>query len=454
MTNNSASQLIAAYLKKHAAEMPQQLDPALLGAQAPDGSAEHEQAESPEHEMAEHQPGGYEAGGEEGAGGHEAEIEHLLSQLSPEELEQLANELAGDMHHGAGGHEGAEHGEMPEDVPGVADAIHSHLAENPEAELPGGSAPEKVAALNFVKSAAYIEGFVEQAVNRGASIKQAVDMYDEALAKTINNLKMAAQLPGTIMAKTKIDKMTTKTPHAPNLMNSIKTAAYYEGVIERAREYGLSDQTTIDFVKSAMVQPHVLDAAHAALKGVGHAAAGGVGHAAAEGVGHAAPNAVGGGTGDLHDSIQKLIDSFRDVPKNVDGGISQEALLAHLGELKGKLMPPYSADTVNAGREILNKAVPSTAEHTDLSKRIKEKGVGFTGGRISALRAGYNKNPADIAELAAQLAQGKMDPSALGLAALGHDVSKNPWGYGGAAALGLGGVGGLGYALGSTGKDQ
>lgn len=290
MTNNSASQLIAAYLKKHAAEMPQQLDPALLGGQAPDGSAEHEQAESPEHEMAEHQPGGYEAGGEEG-GGHEAEIEHLLSQLSPEEIEHLATQLTGDMQHPGEAHEGGD------DVAGLAQALQEHLAQNPETELPPEAAPEKAAALNFVKSASYIEGFLGQAIDHGASVKQAVDLYDQALSTTLNELRKSAGIGGDMAdsamryvkekgpkvfdavkstgrkaydyAKEKPDKviggtvLATGTGYlAKKLLSGKdkdekekeKTAAYFEGIIDRAREYGFSDAEAVEIVKSAMAR--------------------------------------------------------------------------------------------------------------------------------------------------------------------------------------------------------
>ena len=268
MSNNYAKTLAAIISKaKLAAEMP------------PEVEAAHEAAESPEQEAMEHQPGQYEEGGEEnpeiaaheglesapqegleqalggGEGAGEEHIDQLLSQLSPEEIEQLAAELSGEMHDPA-----AQGGN--EDVGELAQAIESHLSQNPEAALEG-AAPEKAAALAFVKSASYIEGFINQAVDRGVSVKQAVDMYDQALTSTITSLK-TAELKGN---QTKLDvdhdgkieasdlaklRAGKKQKTAFELNEEIKTAAYYEGMIERAREYGLSDHEAVHFVKSAM----------------------------------------------------------------------------------------------------------------------------------------------------------------------------------------------------------
>ena len=142
-----------------------------------------------------------------------------------------------------GGMEGGEH--EGTDTHALAQAIQSHLAENPEAN-PEGAPPEKMAALAFVKSAAYIEGFLEQAIGRGASVKVAVDIYDSALSRSIQSLEVE---------KTAAKKI--EMPQEP----SEKTAAYYEGVLERAREYGFSDQEALRLVKSAMVQHEVMAAA-------------------------------------------------------------------------------------------------------------------------------------------------------------------------------------------------
>jgi hypothetical protein len=314
MSNNYMKNLAAAFLR------------AKLAAQTPE-EAMHEQAETPEQEQLEHAPGGYEEGGElPGDEGHEqmeapeaeglehatggleegdeemgglnpdedAHLDQMLSQLSPEELDQLAEQLAGEMQGGpAAGPEGGG-----EDVGELAQAIEQHLSQNPEASIPQ-AAPEKMAALEFVKSASYIEGFLNQAIDRGVSVKQAIDMYDQSLTNTIISLKHAelkgnqhkldVDCDGKIEAEDlkklregnkgktaelkgnqhKLDadhdgkieaedlkklREDAKGKTAEELREEIKTAAYYEGVIERAREHGLSDYDAVNFVKEAVAR--------------------------------------------------------------------------------------------------------------------------------------------------------------------------------------------------------
>jgi len=206
------------------------------------------------------------------------EIDQLLSQLSPEELEQLATELAGDIQGGGAEEDGQ--------VGALAQAIAAHLSEQPEAEA------MKSAELDFVKSAEYIEGFLGRAVEYGASVKQAVDLYDQALSHTTELLKSAKLVgdqhkldvdnDGKIEAEDlkklregkkkeaalvgdqhKLDVDNDGKIEAEDLKKlregkkkeehvDEKTAAYYEGVLERAREYGISDADTLAFVKAAM----------------------------------------------------------------------------------------------------------------------------------------------------------------------------------------------------------
>lgn len=247
MTKSTSAKLAAEYLSKKAAEesmgAPAQVQPqeeqlqAALAAGAPE--AQHEAAEAPGQEQLEH------AIGAEPSANEGDEIDQLLSQLSPEELEQLAAELAADM---GGAHAGADAGAGHEDVGQLAQAIQAHLAQNPEAGLGAeeGIDPaqleQKTAALNFVKSAEYIEGFLNQAIDRGYNVKQAVDMYDHALTQTVQAVKQAEFAP-----KQEVEKVAEEI--------DTKTAAYYEGVIERAREYGLSDSQALEFVKSAAPSP-------------------------------------------------------------------------------------------------------------------------------------------------------------------------------------------------------
>jgi hypothetical protein len=186
------------------------------------------------------------------------DIEQMLAQLSPEELQQLAAQLGSEMQDpstSAGGDEVSE----------LANAIEQHLAQNPEAAVDGAE-PEKMAALRTVKSAGYIEGFIHQAVMGGANLKQAVDMYDNALTSTIFNLKQAAlkgdqykldlnnngKIDSSDLKNLRHEKSETPTQekkeHMNNDMEEVKEAAYYEGVFERAAEYGFSKQAAVELL--------------------------------------------------------------------------------------------------------------------------------------------------------------------------------------------------------------
>lgn len=152
-----------------------------LSKQAEEGPA-HEAAETPNAEMLEHAVG---VGGEEqphGTGPGGVDVEQILSQLSPEELQELIAQLTqGEGAPAAGG----------DDVADLSQNIESHLAQNPEAQVPGME-PEKAAALDFVKSAHYIEGFIKQALDYGLDMHQAVNMYDSALTTTVDTMKKEA----------------------------------------------------------------------------------------------------------------------------------------------------------------------------------------------------------------------------------------------------------------------
>ena len=185
------------------------------------------------------------------------EIEQLLSQLSPEQLEQLASELSSYMQ----SPEQAGEGHIGE----LASAIEAHLSQNPEAASPEDIAPEKMAAFALVKSAAYIEGFLNQAVAGGADIKQAVDMYDNSLTETLMNLKQAAlkgnqykldvdkdgKIEASDLAKLRHEKSESPKQEKHEHMDKVKEAAYYEGFFERGREYGFSNNETLAIIKSA-----------------------------------------------------------------------------------------------------------------------------------------------------------------------------------------------------------
>jgi hypothetical protein len=305
--------------------------------------AVHEEAETPQEEALEHLPGQYEEGavepGElEGGEDADARVEQLLAQLSPEELDHLTELLAEDM---SGGEEPAaeiDEEESVEDPAELAQLIEQHLANSPEAN-PEDADPEKMAALAFVKSASYIEGFIEQALAHGASVKEAVDIYDTALSRSLDSLNIyktaargkyarrranasrrasAPQAAPSAASKAQ-EAAPTKKPdyEGPSMGSKIKhhledhpetavalgagaaataaggaylatrknkdkedsdekTAAYYEGVLERAREYGLSDHEAVQIVKSAtlgqMRNPKVVAALRAAASSASSAA--------------------------------------------------------------------------------------------------------------------------------------------------------------------------------------
>jgi hypothetical protein len=232
MTNKSATELAAEFLKNKLAAEELNIPPV-----APSPAAAS--PELPQEALEEN------IGVEGGAQGGD-EVEQLLASLSPEELEQLASELAGDIQ---GGQSASEDGEIGE----LAQAIATHLGTQPQEEA------VKSAELDFVKSAGYIEGFLERAVEHGASFKQAVDLYEQALNETVNFVKQAAELKGDqhkldLNNNGKIDSSDLKKLRGDKDATSEideKTAAYYEGVLERAREYGFSDAEILEFVKSS-----------------------------------------------------------------------------------------------------------------------------------------------------------------------------------------------------------
>jgi hypothetical protein len=204
----------------------------------------HEAAESPAEEAQEHALGAGEEGEHLGAGGIETQLEHLLASLSPEDKAQLVEELQSRAHEPE--HEAGE----GEDTAGIAEAIQDHLAQNPE--LSGeGLSPEKAASLHSVKSAAYIDGFLNEAISRGANIKQAVDLYDNALTAVVSDLrKEAAGLKASLnKAKEKAKEKSQKAySEAKDFASKQKSAAYYEGVFEKAAEYGLNEDATINLI--------------------------------------------------------------------------------------------------------------------------------------------------------------------------------------------------------------
>jgi hypothetical protein len=100
----------------------------------------------------------------------------------------------------------------------------------------------------------------------GVGIKTAVDLYDSSLAETIKNLKTAELKGGQhkldINKDGKIDGSDLKKLRSGKKQSmDSKTAAYYDGVFERAREYGVPDHTTAAVIKAAAVQDFAQDSA-------------------------------------------------------------------------------------------------------------------------------------------------------------------------------------------------
>jgi len=181
------------------------------------------------------------------------EIEQMIDQLSPEEVQELLQHLEGEQ----------GNPQLPE----LAEAIESHVGANPQvAEMlaPQEGASEdllaKQSAIKFIKSAAYVEGFLDQALNRGIDLKTAVDLYDDAFSTTFNQLKVS-ELKGD-QHKLDVDKDgkiegedLKKLRASDDKDNAVdeKTAAYYEGMLEQARALGLSDSQALEIVKQAKV---------------------------------------------------------------------------------------------------------------------------------------------------------------------------------------------------------
>jgi hypothetical protein len=199
---------------------------------APAEEPEHEQLEAPEAEAIEHP---------EEQVHDDLAVEQLLSQLTPEQIEQLATELSEDIQ--TPGEEDSGN------TAALAQAIQEHLTQNPDATVPEAS-PEKLAALEIFKTAEYIEGFLSQATSEGVTIKKAVDLYDRVLINVLELVKDAE-------AKKKHEE--SETPEEEKLehekgeepLDEVKKAAYYQGFIDSAHEYGLTLDQALDFAKQA-----------------------------------------------------------------------------------------------------------------------------------------------------------------------------------------------------------
>lgn len=189
----------------------------------------HEQAELPAEEAVEH--------GEPSEEHEDSEVEHLISQLTPEQLDHLAAQLSEDIQH-PDQHEG-------EDTAALAQAIQEHLSQNPEASLPEAS-PEKTASLNLIKSAEYIEGFLNEAVYHGATIKEAVDLYDSSLVDALS------------FVKTSEDKKKENFEGDLASSEAFKEASFLEGFAVEADNSGLTSEEAAVLYKASSSLSNVL----------------------------------------------------------------------------------------------------------------------------------------------------------------------------------------------------
>jgi hypothetical protein len=88
-----------------------------------------------------------------------------------------------------------------------------------------------MAALNFVKSAHYIEGFIKQALDYGLDVDQAVGMYDNALTTTVDTLKKESADKSFIQKGKQMARIATK-----------KTSRAISGAAAGAKDY-IADKT-------------------------------------------------------------------------------------------------------------------------------------------------------------------------------------------------------------------
>lgn len=104
--------------------------------------------------------------------------DYLLDKLSAEELEIISEQIVEDL-------EKSAQGKDPE-LSKLAHVIEEYVSSLPQAN-PENLTTEKAAALNFVKSAAYIDGFINEACGSGLDVTQAIDLYDYSLSRMLND---------------------------------------------------------------------------------------------------------------------------------------------------------------------------------------------------------------------------------------------------------------------------
>lgn len=147
-----------------------------------------------------------------GAGGIPPEIEQLISQLPPEALEQLVQEIQAEIANGGQGGDPSQQGGDPNAGAG-----------GPPPMDPNGM-PKQGSEKILAKEASYVEGFFERGISYGFNKQDVTEMYKKALA---------------IM-----DPSSAAPQKAAKL--SDKQASHFEGFIGRASQYGISDQEAVE----------------------------------------------------------------------------------------------------------------------------------------------------------------------------------------------------------------
>jgi hypothetical protein len=181
------------------------------------------------------QGGGMPQGGmpmQHGGGDEMGELQQAIPNLSPEELQQLAQEISQFLQQEESQQGGAQ----------------SDASSSPDA--PGDGAVPKQAGLRYVISAPYIEGFLKVSIDSGLfpNVQEAVDFYGDRLLQTAQIVKSAET----------IDKMSLSiTP---------KTAQYCEELLKEGFKRGLDEQQIIGIIKQNGVYDQLLTIMDSELK--------------------------------------------------------------------------------------------------------------------------------------------------------------------------------------------
>lgn len=142
------------------------------------------------------------------------EIEQLIQQLPPEVLQQLVQEIEAEL---ANGGQGGGDPSMQGGDPSQGGGMPPQGGGMPMDPSMGKQGSVKILA----KEASYIEGFVERALSYGFTRNDAKEMYKKAL---------------DIMAPEQPVQQKTTVKQA-----SDKQAAHFDGFMQQARAYGISD---------------------------------------------------------------------------------------------------------------------------------------------------------------------------------------------------------------------